>query len=164
MASPGSDAPNALVMPIGSAPDADVESDTVTVATTPFGKTFVLIPVARHVYEPDTPAQDRDFPAAVEAVPSIAAIETIADDGYVRVHCTPAGSLPAGEASVSAREAVPPGNTYAEDSERDTDCPHNKLFRPVNIEMPRTTWRTRWAGRNMIWKPSDRRERRQSAV
>jgi hypothetical protein len=46
----------------------------------------------------------------------VALIETIAAGEYARVHCTPAGSLPAGEVNVRFSVALPPVFAIPDDS------------------------------------------------
>jgi len=65
-------------------PEVAAESVTVRTATTPFWMGFAsspleLTPVRRHMYEPGLPAQERDLPAAVAAVPALAEMATILD-------------------------------------------------------------------------------------
>jgi hypothetical protein len=47
------------------------------------------------------------FPAAVKAGLAVTARLAMLGDGYVTVHCTPAGSLPAGEFTDKVKEVVP---------------------------------------------------------
>jgi hypothetical protein len=42
---------------------------------------LVLIPVARHIYEPLEPAQEMDFPAAVAAAPGVTEMDEMSAGG-----------------------------------------------------------------------------------
>jgi hypothetical protein len=79
------------------------------------------------------------LPAAVALPPATALIETTAAGEYVKVHCTAAGSLPAGEVRVKFNVAPPPDTVPDESasvscaSRGETDKSNN-----VTLEIPQT--------------------------
>jgi hypothetical protein len=82
----------------------------------------------------------RDLPAAVALTPAAALIETIAAGGYVRVHCTPAGWLPAGEVKVRFNVAAPFAAAVPDDN-ANASCADRGLVdknKNVAIDSPKT--------------------------
>jgi hypothetical protein len=68
-AEPSAKAPSVLITPTFVLVSVD-EAANVTVATTPFEIAVVFIPHTTQRYVPEPLAQDRDFPAAVSALPA----------------------------------------------------------------------------------------------
>src|SRR4051812_36394466 len=93
-----------------------------TTATSPLVMRFEFSPLATHVYVPAPDAQDRDLPAAVAAAPLVAEIERTWDALNVNVHCTAAGSLPAGDESWRLKDAAPAEVAVPEVSVSDPLC------------------------------------------
>jgi hypothetical protein len=54
--------------------------------------------------------------------PAVTAIDTIAPAGYVKVHCSAAGSLPAGDVKVRFKGVLTPEGVAPEDNTREPAC------------------------------------------
>ena len=63
------------------------------------------------------------MPALLAADPATAEMETTLLMGKVSVHCTAAGSFPAGEVSVRFNETVPLAAVVPEDRTNESVCP-----------------------------------------
>jgi hypothetical protein len=105
-------------------------------ATTPLKMIVEFTPVAKHVYDPEPPAQDSTFPAAEAEAPAMALTDATADGGYPMVHSKPAGSWPAGEAIERLSVTLAPDAATAEESVRLSDWPKTEPHktRPTAIE------------------------------
>jgi hypothetical protein len=88
--------------------DAVLARLNVTEASVPLPIAFAFIPEMTQVYAPEIPEHDRDFPAAVAAVPAAALKEVMLAEGYATVHCTATGWLEAGEEIETLRVTLPP--------------------------------------------------------
>lgn len=97
--SPASDTATALVTPttanllLGVVATAGAAVNVAT-ATTPLDTSELLIPASKHVYNPDAPLQEIDFPAFVASGPGMTVIDVKSAVGYANVHWRPAAGAP----------------------------------------------------------------------
>lgn len=90
-------------------------------AATPDVIVFALRPVRMQVYDPATPPHEAVLPAAVATAPGVTDINETWLDGYVSVHCKPAGAVPETE-RVSESVTVAPGLAVADERLRLEFC------------------------------------------